>query len=115
LNLRFLQAAWWSFFGYWAVVEVKRISEGRDLDCFMDLGHYRVCDATQMLSIYSSLFLLMTQALVSRMLVPGMSIFVNASVIHFLFIASCDIINCLEGGTNSRAADLKLRFQQRYR
>jgi hypothetical protein len=53
---------------------------GRDADCFWDIGAYQVCDATQLLSIYSSLLLLMTQALVSRILVPGKSNFVNASV-----------------------------------
>ena len=53
---------------------------GKNPDCFWDLGAYQVCDSSQLLSIFSSLFLLMTQALVSRILVPGMSIFVNASV-----------------------------------
>ncbi len=52
-----------------------------NLDCFFEIGAYRLCDATQRLSIYTSLFLLMTQALVYRILVPGMSNFVNASVL----------------------------------
>ena len=47
-----------------------------------------VCEATQSLSMYSSLFMLMTQALISRVLVPGMSNFVNASVRRLLAPAS---------------------------
>jgi hypothetical protein len=53
---------------------------GEDADCFWDIGAYQVCDATQYISIYSSLLLLMSQALVSRIFVPGKSNFVNASV-----------------------------------
>ena len=53
---------------------------GKDADCFWDVGAYQVCDATQYISIYSSMFLLMTQALVSRIFGPGKSNFVNASV-----------------------------------
>ena len=53
---------------------------GENPDCFWDFGAYRVCDSTQLLSIFSSMFLLMTQALVSHIVVPGMSNFVNASV-----------------------------------
>jgi len=51
-----------------------------NLDCFLDLGAYKICAVTQRLSIYTSILLLMTQALVSRMIVPGISNFVNASV-----------------------------------
>ena len=58
------------------------------LDCFLPLGAYKICEATQQLSIYSSLFMLMTQALISRVLVPGMSNFVNASVRRLLAPAS---------------------------
>ena len=54
-----------------------------DLDCFLDLGVYQVCEATQMLSIHSRLAMLMTQALASRVFQPGVSIFVNASVRRF--------------------------------
>ena len=50
------------------------------MDCFIDLGSYKVCNATLLLFAYSNLFLLMLQALVSRILVPGMSNFLNASV-----------------------------------
>jgi hypothetical protein len=59
---------------------MRRLYAGDDPDCFWNLGGFQVCDATQNLSIYSSLFLLMTQALFSRFLVPGISNFVNASV-----------------------------------
>jgi hypothetical protein len=52
----------------------------RDLDCFFDLGAYKICYSTQRLSIFSSLLLLMTQALLSRMFLPGISNFINASV-----------------------------------
>ncbi len=54
-----------------------------DLDCFLDLGAYRICEASQKLSIQSSLVMLMTQALVSRIFRPGVSNFVNASVRRF--------------------------------
>ncbi len=47
-----------------------------------------LCDANQYLSIYSTLFLLQAQALISRVLVPGMSIFVNASVRRLLLTRS---------------------------
>jgi hypothetical protein len=56
------------------------MSVGNHVDCFLDLGSYKVCNATLLLFAYSNLFLLMLQALVSRILVPGMSNFVNASV-----------------------------------
>jgi hypothetical protein len=61
---------------------MQRVSSGRDtdLDCFFNLGAYKICNATQTLSIYTSILLLMTQALVSRIFVPGISNFVNASV-----------------------------------
>ncbi len=58
----------------------QQVSAGRDLDCFLNLGAYKICAVTQRLSIFTSILLLMTQALVSRMIVPGMSNFVNASV-----------------------------------
>jgi hypothetical protein len=63
---------------------MRRIFNGENADCFGTVGAYQVCDASQQLSIYSSLFLLTTQSLVSRILAPGMSNFVNASVRHLL-------------------------------
>ena len=66
-------------FGYFSVVEFRRLSKD-DLDCFYNIGTFELCGTIQKLSIYSSLFLLMTQALLSRIFVPGMSNFVNASV-----------------------------------
>jgi hypothetical protein len=46
---------------------------GRELDSFIDLGAYNICAVTQRLSVYFSILLLMTQALVSRILAPGIS------------------------------------------
>ena len=76
---RALQVTWWLLFGLLAAETLGSVLSG-NLDCFFEIGSYRLCDATQRLSIYTSLFLLMTQALVYRILVPGMSNFVNASV-----------------------------------
>jgi hypothetical protein len=78
--LQSLQVGWWIFYGFYAFVYFQQVSSGRDLDCFLDLGAYKICDVTQKLSIYTSILLLMAQALVSRMIVPGISNFVNASV-----------------------------------
>lgn len=76
------------YYGYWSVLYFRRALAGRaaDLDCFTDIGAYKLCDATQGLSIYSSLVLLMTQALLSRMFFPGVSNFVNASVSCLLLV-----------------------------
>jgi hypothetical protein len=60
--------------------EMRRISSGQDSDCFLQIGVYRVCEATLIVSNYGNLMLLMAQAIVSRMLVPGKSNFVSASV-----------------------------------
>jgi hypothetical protein len=78
-SVNFLQVGWWMVFGYFSVIEFRRLSKD-DLDCFYNIGTFEVCGTMQKLSIYSSLFLLMTQALISRTFVPGMSNFVNASV-----------------------------------
>ena len=80
--LQSLQVGWCIYYGYFTFVYFQRVSSGRDadLDCFLDPGAYEVCDATQRLSLDTSILLLMTQALVSRMIVPGISNFVNASV-----------------------------------
>ena len=80
--LQSLQVAWCILYGYWTFISFQRVSSGRDadLDCFHDLGAYKICAVTQRLSLYTSILLLMTQALVSRMIVPGISNFVNASV-----------------------------------
>lgn len=42
---------------------------GRKFGLFMDLGAFEVCHVTQHLSIYSTLFLLTSQALISRIVV----------------------------------------------
>ncbi len=68
---------------------------GEDPGCFWNVGAYQVCDSTQHISIYSSLFLLMTQALVSRILVPGMSNFVNASVRCLLHYRCASFAGCV--------------------
>jgi hypothetical protein len=81
--------------GFWIVEELKRLSSGADPDCFIDFGALALCDATQSLSIYTSLFLLQAQALVSRILVPGMSIFVNASVRRLLLTQSVVMFECV--------------------
>ena len=80
--LRVRQAVWWGIFAFWLFGEIRRIpGEGVEgLDCFIQIGAFKVCDATQRISIYSSLVLLTTQALISRIFVPGMSNFVNSSV-----------------------------------
>ncbi len=64
-----------SLFGILAAETLQRVRSG-GLVCFFEIGANRMCDATQRLFIYESLFLLMTQALVYRILVPGMSNFV---------------------------------------
>jgi hypothetical protein len=73
------QAGFCLNFGYWAFFLYERVLRNEHGYCW-NIGAYRVCSFTQRLSIFSSLFLLMAQASVWRMLVPGMSNFVNASV-----------------------------------
>jgi hypothetical protein len=68
------------FYGYYTFSYFQQISSGHNLDCFFNFGAYKICTVSQRLSIYSSMLLLMTQVLVSRMLLPGISNFVNASV-----------------------------------
>jgi hypothetical protein len=77
-----------TIFGFWIFEEIRRLSAGEDPDCFIRFGTFELCDATQNLSISSTLFLLQAQALISRVLVPGMSIFVNASVRRLLLARS---------------------------
>ena len=85
---------------------MRRVYAGENADCFWHLGAYQVCDATQYLSIYSNLFLLMVQALVSRIPVPGMSNFVNASVKHVICILCLRVVT--RGVSISHAADFAL-------
>jgi hypothetical protein len=91
-----LQVGWWILYGYWSFQEFQRVfgDKSEDLDCFLDLGAYKICGATQELSIYSSLLMLMTQALASRIFLPGVSNFVNASVRRFALPARCVISFC---------------------
>ena len=78
--LQSLQVGWCIYYGYSTFVYFQQVSTGRNLDCFLDLKAYKICAVTQRLSLHTSILLLMTQALVSRMLFPGISNFVNASV-----------------------------------
>jgi hypothetical protein len=77
-----LQAGWCFSFGFFAFHDGYRVLKlpSADLDCFLSLGTYSVCSTTIFLSVSSSLLFLMAQAFMSRVLVPGVSIFVNASV-----------------------------------
>ena len=81
--------------GFWIFHKIRRLSAGDDPDCFIRFGTFELCDATQSLSIYSTLFLLQAQALISRVLVPGMSIFVNASVRRLLLARSFIMFECV--------------------
>jgi hypothetical protein len=78
--LQSLQVAWCINYGFYAFADFQQVSSGGSLDCFLNLGAYKICVVTQRLSLSTSILLLMTQALVSRMFVPGISNFVNASV-----------------------------------
>ena len=117
-----LQVGWCILYGYFTFDYFQQVSAGRDLDCFLDLGAYRICAVTQSLSIYTSILLLMTQALVSRMIVPGISNFVNASVRRLHPRACCgtsqrqhdDGFCDLWGALASRAAGAALGLQRWY-
>ena len=115
--LQSLQVGWCIFYGFWTFVYFQRVSSGRDadLDCFHDLGAYKICAVTQRLSLCTSILLLMTQALVSRMIVPGISNFVNASVRRLHPRACCStsfFVIC--GALASRAAGAALGLKRRH-
>jgi hypothetical protein len=76
------QAAWCIIYGLFAFQNGFRIlrSASADRDCFISLGSYSVCTDTALFSFNSNLFFLMAQAFMSRVLYPGVSIFVNSSV-----------------------------------
>jgi hypothetical protein len=78
----FLQMGWCGILGYWIFIDGMRVVE-REPDCFASIGVYSVCYSTESISIYITLFLLMFQAFMIRIFIPGMSIFVNESVGHF--------------------------------
>jgi hypothetical protein len=78
---KFLQVYWCGLLGFWIFVDAMRVA-GRDPGCFTSIGVYAVCYSTESISIYVTLFALMIQALIIRIFVPGMSIFVNESVRH---------------------------------
>ncbi len=85
-----MQAAWLVVFGFFILTNSQRVLAG-DLGCFYELGTYRVCEATELLSIHSTLFLLMAQAMISRIFAPGVSNFVNASVRVMLNFCHSDL------------------------
>jgi hypothetical protein len=95
--LQSLQVAWCTLYGYFTFVNLQYISSGGSLDCFLHLGAYKICAVTQKLSIYTGVLLLMTQALVSRMFVPGISNFINASVRRLHPRACCGTSQQLHG------------------
>ena len=98
-------------FGYLTFLEFQRVSSGRDtdLDCIIDLGAYKFCNVTQRLSLDTSILLLMTQALVSRILLPGISNFVNASVRRLHHQQQDANVNgeALSGGANFVRSDIQ--------
>ncbi len=79
--LSVVQTIWCIIFGLWAYEQYISARLGVR-DCFMQLGLFTVCVDSCFLSVYTNLFLLMAQALVSRILVPGKSNFVTSSVLH---------------------------------
>ena len=42
-----LQVGWWIYFGNLSVAEIRRVYAVGKIDCFLPLGAYQVCDATQ--------------------------------------------------------------------
>jgi hypothetical protein len=87
--LQSLQVGWFTFYGIFTFAYFQQVATGRDLDCFLNPGAYKICAVTQRLSTCTSILLLMAQALISRMIVPGISNFVNASVRHLHLRARC--------------------------
>jgi hypothetical protein len=78
---RVSQATWCIIFGYAAYQQASQVlREPGEQDCFLSLGTYSMCTTATFFPIFSNLFFLMAQAFMSRLLVPGVSIFVNASV-----------------------------------
>jgi hypothetical protein len=111
--LQSLQVGLWMNYGYFTFASFQRVYSGRDadLDCFLDLGAYKICAITQSLSIYTSILLLMTQALVSRMIVPSISNFVNASV-RRLHPRTCCSMSYLWGALASCATGAALGLKR---
>jgi hypothetical protein len=67
-------------FGYLSVSSMIRLARDETADCFMQLGAYTVCSETMLLSVFLQIFFIMAQAMISRILIPGVSCFLNASV-----------------------------------
>lgn len=99
----FLQVGWCGILGYWTFVDGMRVVD-REPDCFASIGVYAVCYSTESISIYVTLFLLMFQASMIRIFIPGMSIFVNESVGHFRKVMTrcCCFRRCLTSANGSQ-------------
>ncbi len=57
-----------------------RLAGDETADCFMQIGAYTVCSETTLLSVFVQIFFIMAQAMISRIFIPGVSCFLNASV-----------------------------------
>ena len=90
------------------------------LDCFYKVGEYKFCTVTQKVSIAGSIVFLMLQLLISRIIFPGMSNFLNASVGTPLLLARGSRLPCARRQSVqrlflTRAAGSALRFQPKRR
>ncbi len=100
---------------------VRRDDTYVPLDCFYKVEEYKFCTVTQKFSIASSILFLMLQLLVSRIIFPGVSNFLNASVGTPLLLArgstACHVPgdSPFNGCFLTRAAGSALRFQPKRR
>jgi len=90
------------------------------LDCFYKVEEYKFCTVTQKVSIASSIMFLMVQLLVSRIIFPGVSNFLNASVGTPLLLARGSRLPCARRQSVqrlflTRVAGSALRFQPKRR
>jgi hypothetical protein len=80
-----------SFEGPWGFT--RHLAER--LDCFINVEEYQFCSVTQKVSIAGSILFLMVQLLISRIIFPGVSNFLNASVwsppLHARGSAACHV------------------------
>lgn len=69
-----------------------------NLDCFLNIGdYYSLCTATAFPYIYRNLFFLMLQFLMCRIVFPGISIFVDSSVIELTHVVQTPVNLEVEG------------------
>jgi hypothetical protein len=83
------------------------------LDCIYDINHgaYKFCTVTQKVSIAGSIVFLMLQLLVSRIIFPGVSNFLNASVGTPLLLARGSRLPCARRQSVQRLFfDARCRF-----